>query len=236
MLTACGSWTSTLDCLYSVLSPRSSTLAHWCPVTQYCMGLGNGLPPFWCLAIGTINNVYCLWWPSLEPPICSLSRVQIYPINNVTVYDENWLGNYIMKTYCVWIYQDQVRLISCVLDELYFHFDKIILFYKLICTQHWCKICGSIEFTTRYSEHCCWFLLPGQMICHFTLKAGHSPFIYRHLHELPIGVCWHHFVTKLCSPLHQGIACHQSGTKPLPDLNIYSQTVKTGLAIGPEVK
>ena len=60
----------------------------------------------------TINKVYHLWWSNREQSICSLSMVHIQPTNDaslrkITIWKVNWHRNYMMKTYGIWLHQNQ---------------------------------------------------------------------------------------------------------------------------------
>ena len=96
--------------------------------------------------IRTINNAYYIWWSNWEPSICSLGRVQIHP-TKMEYYGKSPL---VQKLYGkhIWhlnIWKPKCNSVLCVPDKHFgFHFDEILLFYKLVCTQHWSQISGSI--------------------------------------------------------------------------------------------
>ena len=49
-----------------------------------------------------------------------------------------------METYGIWIYikLSVIQIFMHLTSFFYFNFDKILLFNKVICTQHWSQISG----------------------------------------------------------------------------------------------
>ena len=105
------------------------------------------------------------WWPNQEPSICSMSRVQIHLTNNailmkITGWKVNWLRHYMIKACSIYIYQTKCNTVLCTLEKhFYFHFAKILSFYKLICTQLWNQISGG-----RMDHYRQWALFSGSYL------------------------------------------------------------------------
>ena len=97
----------------------------------------------------------------VTPTISSVGLVQIDPTNNamlrkITIWKVNFSKNYMMKTYGIWIYQDQVYF-SSLYAWTAFIFSFSCFTSSFVPSNEAKSVV--LELTTRYIEHYCWFLL-----------------------------------------------------------------------------